>query len=175
MTRLKSRNAPVVLALAVAILTVRTPRVRAEGAAELFDPQILQRIDIDMHTADWAKLKQDFESDDYYPADVTWNGIKVYNTGVRSRGAGSRSGVKPGLRLDFNRYASDQTYLGLKSLVLDNLVQDPSGVHESVSMWFLARLGLPAPREGHAVVYVNGAYAGLYTTVEPVDKILLAR
>src|SRR5215218_7979452 len=111
MTRLKWRNAAVVLALVVGVLSVRMPRVRAEGAAELFDAQMLQRIDIDLHTADWTKLKQDFQSDDYYPADVTWNGIKAYNTGVRSRGAGSRSGVKPGLRLDFNRYASDQRYL----------------------------------------------------------------
>jgi hypothetical protein len=63
----------------------------------------------------------------------------------------------------------------LKSLVLDNLLQDPSGVHESTSMWFFARMGIPAPREAHAVVYVNGAYAGLYTMVEPVDKTMLAR
>ena len=29
----------------------------------------------------------------YYPADVTWNGIRVRNAGVRSRGRGSRSGT----------------------------------------------------------------------------------
>lgn len=53
------------------------------------------------------------------------------NAGIRSRGRGSRSGTKPGLRVDFDRYASDQTFLGLKSFILDNLTQDPSGVHET--------------------------------------------
>lgn len=172
---MKLRNAPVVLVLALGVLVAGGPRVRAQGAGELFDAQTLQRLDIDLHTADWNKLRQDFRSNDYYPADVMWNGIKVSNTGVRSRGVASRSGIKPGLKLDFGRYASGQTYLGLKSLVLDNLAQDPSGVHESVSMWFLARLGVPAPRESHAVVYVNGDYAGLYTLVEPIDHNLIAR
>ncbi|HTH25643.1 MAG TPA: CotH kinase family protein, partial [Vicinamibacterales bacterium] len=65
--------------------------------------------------------------------------------------------------------------LGLKALVLDNLVQDPSGVHETASMWFFARLGIPAPREAHTLVYVNGTYVGLYAMVEPIDKNLVAR
>jgi hypothetical protein len=28
-------------------------------------------------------------------------------------------------------------------------------------MWFFARLGVPAPRESHALVYVNGEFAGV--------------
>jgi hypothetical protein len=41
-------------------------------------------------------------------------------------------------------------------------------------MKLFARLGLPAPREAHARLYVNGEYAGLYTIVEAVDKTFLA-
>lgn len=169
---MKLRNVAVVLALCVAALY---PRAAAQSSGDLFAGQLLTRIDLDLHTADWAKLKQDFQSNEYYPADVTWNGAKAYNAGVRSRGVGSRSGSKPSLRLDFNHYASHLTYLGLKSLVLDNLVQDPSGVHEPASMWFFTRMGIPAPREAHIVLYVNGEYAGLYSAVEPIDKNFLAR
>src|SRR4051812_35120470 len=140
MVRPKWRNAFLALLLGVAVL--HSGRVHADDAGGLFDAQTLQRLDIDLHSADWSKLRADFQSDDYYPADITWNGIKAYNAGVRSRGAASRSGAKPSLKLDFNHYASGQTFLGLKSLVLDNLVQDPSGVHESTAMWFFARLGL---------------------------------
>lgn len=175
MVQSKLRNAAVVLALGLCASQVFPHRLDAQSAVDLFSAQSLQRLDIDLHTADWARLKQDFLGNDYYPADITWNGIKAYNTGIRSRGVASRSGNKPGLRLDFDHYASHQTYLGLKSLVLDNLLQDPSGVHETVAMWFFARLGVPAPRETHAMVYVNGNYAGLYALVEPVDKVLLAR
>jgi hypothetical protein len=63
----------------------------------------------------------------------------------------------------------------MKSLVLDNLVEDPSGVHEPAAMWFFARLGIPAPREVHVMLYVNGDYIGVYAAVESVDKAMLAR
>jgi spore coat protein CotH len=171
----KLRNGAVVLALLLYAATLGPVTSRAQSSQDLFNGQALQRLDIDIHTADWQKLKDEFRSNEYYPADLTWNGVKAYNVGVRSRGVASRSGTKPALRVDFNHYAAQQTYLGLKSLVLDNLIQDPSGVRESVSMWLFARLGIPAPREAPAAVYVNGVYAGLYTMVEPIDKVMLAR
>ena len=84
----------------------------------------------------------------------------VSNVGIRSRGLGSRSGTKPGLRVDIDRYNADQTFLGLKSFVLDNLVQDPSMLRERLTMAFFRRLGLPAPREAHARLFVNGTFVG---------------
>ena len=128
-----------------------------------------------VHSADWQKLKQNFLENEYYPADLLWNGQTVRNVGIRSRGHGSRSGTKPGLRVDFDRYATDQRFLGLKSLVLDNLTQDSSGIHETISMAMMGKMGVPAPREAHARLYVNNEYAGLYVIVESVDKGLLAR
>jgi spore coat protein CotH len=74
-----------------------------------------------------------------------------------------------------DHYATDQTFLGLKSFVLDNLVQDASTVHETTTMRLFERLNIPAPREAHARLYVEGRYAGLYAIVESVDKDFLAR
>ncbi|MEO8678798.1 MAG: CotH kinase family protein [Vicinamibacterales bacterium] len=147
----------------------------AQTVDDLFQSQDLQRLELWLNKADWSKLLADFQVNTYYPADITWNGQTARNVGIRSRGRGSRSGNKPGLRVDFDRYASGQTFLGAKSFVLDNLTQDPSGIHEAVAMAFNARLGIPAPREIHTRLYVNGAYAGLYTIIEAVDKDLLAR
>ena len=144
-------------------------------ADQLFDGQVLQRVELRLHSADWTKLKENFLENEYYPADLVWNGQTVRNIGIRSRGHGSRSGAKPGLRVDFDRYASNQRFLGLRSLVLDNLTQDSSGIHETISMQLMAKMGIPAPREAHARLYVNNQYAGLYVIVESVDKGLLAR
>ena len=163
------------LALCLAVLWVTAAPAHAQTANDLFQSQDLQRLELWVNKIDWQKLTADFQVNTYYPADLVLNGQTVRNIGIRSRGRGSRSGTKPGLRLDFNRYATDQTFLGLKSLVLDNLTQDPSGIHESVSMKFYARLGIPAPREVHTRLYVNGEYAGLYVIIESVDKDLLAR
>ena len=54
----------------------------------------------------------------------------VRNVGIRSRGMGSRSGIKPGLRVDFDRYTTDQKFLGLKSFILRNNTQDASNMRE---------------------------------------------
>ncbi len=149
--------------------------VQAQNADALFGREDLQRIDLFLHSVDWDKLRAEFQANTYYPADISWNGQTLRGAGIRSRGRGSRSGNKPGLRVDFDRYVTGGKFLGLKSLVLDNVTQDASGVHESVSMAFYARLGIPAPREVHTRLYVNNQYAGLYVIVESVDKDLLAR
>ena len=133
------------------------------------------RVDLELHSADWAKLKENFQENTFYPADFKWNGQTVFNVGIRSRGRGSRNPNKPGLKVDFDKYSVNQKFLGLKSLVLDNLTQDPSGIHETVSMRFYERLGIPTPRETHVRLYVRGEFIGVYALVESIDKSFLAR
>jgi spore coat protein CotH len=112
---------------------------------------------------------------DYHPAHFVWNGQTRRNVAIRSRGIGSRSPLKPGLRIDFDRYDRTQTLLGLTSLVLRNYTQDPSGLHERVSMKLFAQLGIPASRTAHARLFVNDEYAGLYLIVESIDRNFLQR
>lgn len=173
MTSTKARWRTV--ACAAVLLAATAPAALAQTSADLFNPDVLQRIDLRLHSADWEKLKANFQENTYYPADFVWNGQTIHNTGIRSRGLGSRSGVKPGLRVDFDRYSLDGTFLGLKSLVLDNLTQDPSGIRETVTMRLFARIGIPAPRETHTRLYVNDHYVGVYALVESIDKSFLAR
>jgi spore coat protein H len=147
----------------------------AQTQAELFDDGRLHTVEIVMHSRDWSDLRANFRTNDYYPADIIWNGVRTRNVGVRSRGAGSRYEAKPGIELTFDYYASQQRFLGLRALVLDNLVTDPSMIHESASMALMRRLGIAAPREAPARVFVNGDYAGLYMMVEPVDTTFTER
>lgn len=169
------------LALAVAViglgsLTVAQVQFPTSLPSDaLFNSAVLNRIDIRINSTDWEKLKQNFQENEYYPADLVFNGETVRNVGIRSRGLGSRSGTKPGLRVDMNRYTDDQTFLGLSAFILDNLTQDPSTVHETVAMKLFAKLGIPAPREAHVRLYVRDQYAGLYVAIEEVNKQFLAR
>jgi spore coat protein H len=163
------------VACVAAVLAAVAVPAAAQTTDEFFNADVLQRIELWLNESDWAKLKANFQENTYYPADMTWNGQTVRNVGIRSRGLGSRSATKPGLRVDFDRYASGQQFLGLKSFVLDNLTQDHSGIKETVAMRFFTRLGIPAPRETHTRLYVNGRYAGLYALVESVDKTMMGR
>ena len=141
----------------------------------LFNGDVLHRVDLKLNSRDWQALKLNYKDNTYYPADLTWNGITVRNVGIRSRGNGSRSGQKPGLRVDMDRYSTTQKFLGLKSIVLDNVWQDPSFMKEKIAMELFRRLGQPASREAFARLYVNNTFAGLYVIIESVDKDFLER
>ena len=160
---------------AVTLVVGLGSRASAQSASDLFDSSTLNDIRLTLHSSDWTKLKENFQDNTYYPTDMTWKGLTVRNVGIRSRGNGSRSGVKPGLRVDFDRYSTDQRFLDLKSIVLDNLVQDPSTMKEVISMALFSRLSLPAPREAFVRLYVNNTFVGLYAVVESVDKRFLKR
>jgi spore coat protein CotH len=140
-----------------------------------FSDQVLHDIKITINSRDWESLKEHFLDNTYYPSDFRWNDQVVRNIGIRSRGTGSRSGVKPGLRIDFDRYTTDQKFLELKSVILRNNIQDVSGMRERLSMEVFRRMGMIAEREAHARLYINNAYVGLYTIVESLDKTFLKK
>jgi spore coat protein CotH len=170
--RLLARLAAAALLIAIAAAVA----VRADDqAAPFFDDGGLEDIHLLINSRDWDTLKATFRGNTYYPGDFKWRDTTVRNVGIRSRGNGSRSGTKPGLRIDFDRYSTRQKFLGLKSIVLRNQTQDPSHLHERLSMALFAHMGLAAPRELHVRFFVNNAYAGLYTAVEAVDKDFLTR
>jgi spore coat protein H len=147
----------------------------AQTAEDLFNGDILHDVHLEINSKDWQALKADPQSNTYYPANFRWRNIQVDNVGIRSRGGSTRNTIKPGLRIDFNRYEDKQQFLGLKSVALDNLAQDASMMKERLSMELFSKLGLPASREVNTRFYVNGEYAGLYTIIESVDKDFLKR
>lgn len=162
--------------IALALLVLTPPAAAAQATADdVFNDAVLHDIRLFVHPRDWASLKANFQLDDYYPAHVVWNGRTLRNVAIRSRGFGSRSPVKPGLRIDFDRYDRTQTLVGLTSVVLRNNTQDPSSMHERLSMKVFAAVGIPAPRTAHARLFVNNEYAGLYLIVESIDTPFLAR
>jgi len=152
-----------------------SPLLGISATDVLFDDTVVQDIRLDMNAAEWQALKANFREDTYYPADLRWRDQVVRGVGIRSRGLGTRSPTKPGLRVDFNRFVDGQEFLGLKSLVLKNNVTDASNMRERISMLLFRRLGFPASREVTARLFVNNEFAGVYTMVESVDKAFLKR
>jgi uncharacterized protein (TIGR03437 family) len=148
------------------------PQVLANA---LLDDSTVQVINLTMDPIDWAALQQHYLEDTYYQGSVAWNGITVSNIGIRSRGSGSRSPIKPNLDLNFTKYDKTQTFLGLPFLVMKANNQDPSDLREWTSMKLFRRMGLPAPREAPAQVFLNGQLLGFYFIVEHEDETFLQR
>src|SRR3954471_24680363 len=89
-------------------------RAQVDPTIPFFDDAIVRDVYFTINSKDWQTLKDNYLDNTYYPVDFKWNNQGVRNAGIRSRGTGSRSGEKPGLRLDFDRYTTGQTFLGLK-------------------------------------------------------------
>lgn len=149
------------------------PAQSAPTGAPIFDQSRLHDARLDLDPAAWQALRENYLSNQYYAANFSVDGVAVAQVGVRSRGSGSRSEEKPGLKLDFNKYVASQEYYGYKTLVIDNLTQDASMLRERLAFLVFEAMGIAAPRNAHARLSVNGQYFGVFALVEPVSKPFL--
>ncbi|MDP2307622.1 MAG: CotH kinase family protein [Pseudomonadota bacterium] len=102
---------------------------------------------------------------------------EAYAVGLRLKGTSSFRTLKskPAFKIDFHQWDPEARFHGLKRMTLNNMVQDPTMMHEHVYYWFCARLGIPAPRHGYAHVWLNGEDFGLYGIVETMDEQFINR
>lgn len=145
----------------------------ARAADPMFDQSRLHECKLELDPADWSALRANFQTNQYYAANLTVDGKTVKQVGIRSRGAGSRSGEKPGLKLDFNKYVSGQEFHGYKSVVLDNVTQDPSMMRELLANSVFESVGIAAPQISFCRLTINTDFWGLYTLIESVSKPFL--
>jgi spore coat protein CotH len=145
----------------------------AFAADPMFNPAVLHETRIVMDRADWQALRDNFFTNQYYAANISIDGEVAEQVGIRSRGSGSRNETKPGLKVDFNKYIKTQEFHDYKTLVLDNLTQDPALMRERLAFAVFEAMGIPAPQLAHTRLTVNDEYWGVYTLVEPVSKPFL--
>jgi spore coat protein CotH len=166
-----SRSSPFVAPLAVLFLLVSA--AGAQAADPMFNQGVLHEVRIVMDPADWQALRDNFRGNQYYAANVSIDGEVVQQVGIRSRGKGSRSGEKPGIKIDFNKYVSSQEFHGYGAVQVKNAVQDASFVREPLALSVYEALGIAAPQISFARLTVNDQYWGLYNLVEDVKKKFL--
>jgi hypothetical protein len=96
--------------------------------------------------------------------------------GIRLKGFGSfrTLAAKAAFKVKIPFSVPGQRLAGLRKLTLNNMVQDPSMVHEMLAYRAFSAMGLAAPRTGYAKVAVNGTDYGLYLNLETYDDVFLA-
>src|SRR5258706_16395706 len=85
------------------LLSSSLPSAFAQTQADFFNDTVLNDVKITMNPGDWATLKKNYLDNTYFPAVFQWRNIIVDDIAVRSRGTGSRSPIKHGLRVDYNQ------------------------------------------------------------------------
>jgi hypothetical protein len=103
--------------------------------------------------------------------ETVYNKIAVHLKGA----AGSFRGVddKPGLTLNFDKFAPGQEFHGLEKIHLNNSVQDPSYMSENLGNAIFRDAGIPATRVTYARVWINDRDLGLFVLKEGFDDVFL--
>ncbi len=109
------------------------------------------------------------EGDDVY-IDV---GVRLKGSWGSFRMIDGRS--KAAFTVKFNQFVKGQRFHGLRRVILNNGVQDPTYLHEHLGYSLFRDAGVPAPRIAHATLSVNGEPYGLYIQVEAVTEDFLKR
>jgi hypothetical protein len=165
------------LAVLWAGLTFAAPAAHADEAAALFDPASVVEIDLNLPAASLDALASD--PDEYVDATFSLTGphgsYGPLAIGARLKGSFSFRPLsgKAAFKLKLGHSVKGQRLLGLKTLTLNNMVQDPSMVREVLAYEVFRAVGIPAPRTGYAYLRVNGQDYGVYLNVETPDDVFL--
>ncbi len=160
------------------------PSAEDDGCPTLYRQDLLADLHLDIDESEWAGIQSDYSAgiQQYRPASFTWmtplgEALHVEEAAVRLRGNPGFSwiGDKMQFLIAFDHWDDDARFLGLRAVALDASWYHPSLLRDRLAYAYLRRLGVPAPCANHATLTVNGAYYGLYTNVERMDREFLER
>ncbi|HEX4463376.1 MAG TPA: CotH kinase family protein [Solirubrobacterales bacterium] len=176
------------LALTLLLLScLCAPAALADEAAQIYDPGHVFFIDLTLSSAEQAKLEAKptkyvngtfsmTKSANGTPGGTEVPFISTRSAEIRLKGNVGGSfrtlSEKPGFKL---RFKQSEAVLGLAKMTLNNMVQDPSMVHETLAYAAFRAAGVPASRTGYAYVRLNGEDIGVYLDLENLDEVGLAR
>jgi hypothetical protein len=134
------------------------------------------QFDLKIADADIASLRA--APTTWVQAMLTFEGRTYGPIAVNLKGTSSFQPIdqKPAFRVNINHFAKEARLFGLKEILLNNMTQDRSMIHERLAYWIGRQIGtVPTPRCNHSWVTMNDAVLGLYATVEVAKGTMMAK
>lgn len=150
------------------------PGLSRDPSDLLFPTDRVIRMDLALPEASYDALAAD--RDAAVEAAIEVEGITLEPVLLTIKGGiGSERDIweKAAFRLNLDAFLPGQRLRGLEHITLNNMVQDPSGVHETIAYELMREAGIPAPRVAHVELWMNGEYRGLFLHVETIDDQFL--
>jgi len=142
----------------------------------IVEPEELAKIEADPALEEYVTGKLEFEGKTYGPLGVRYKGsVGAFLppcTGSNSFASAASRGPRIGkcsMKLDFDRFASDARFYGLKKLNFHSGNRDPALMRDRLGYALFREFGVVAPRAVHARLLVNGEFRGVYVVVEQID------
>jgi len=150
---------------------------QTDDSRQLYDDSGLGRVDITIDSVSLKWIYANVQSDSEHAATFRFRNGTVDETvdsvGFRLRGNTSRAAKKKSFKVSFNTFTKGGRFHGVKGMNLNGEHNDPSLMRSKLSFDLFRDAGIPAPRANHVRVYINGAYYGLYVSVEHIDDEFL--
>ncbi len=145
-----------------------------DESAWLFDDEGIVQIDVTLTQAALDSLS--LSPYVWVEADATLDGEPMGVVGFRLKGQNSFRPFpeKSAFKIDFDRFGGTEAW-DIDGITLNNMVSDPTYVHEAVAYRLFRETGRAAPRSAHATVSINGEDYGVYALIEDIDHDFLER
>ncbi len=154
-----------------------------EGCSDIFAQDQLPAYSFDIAPAQWAALNTDFMNvgavlagtppSTYYPITFHSGSETVTDAQVRLHGQSSwvdtvqqDTNPKMQFEISFDQVNSSGSFHGVSKLVFDMPRSDWTFLSERISDNWLREIGMMAPCANSATLSINGAYYGVYVTLE---------
>jgi hypothetical protein len=182
--RARARRVVAVLAACLGALALLPAFAAADEAEALYDPGTVWVIDLQLPQTSVEALEAEPEGDyqpgtfSVAPSDGSPDGVGAFSTPqameIRLKGSASFRDLseKAAFKIKFPKAGP---FLGLRKMTLNNMVEDPSMTHETLSYTLHRALGVPAARTGFAYLRLNGEDFGVYMNVENYDNVAMAK
>lgn len=151
--------------------------VADKNLSQVLDKSSVTNISIDIDEADWKWLLENATNEEYRSCNITINGVKYYNVGIRPKGNTSLTNVasddttdRYSFKIKFNEYVDGQNYNGIKSIVLNNIIQDKTYMKEYITYDLYSSLGVATPEMSYSNITINNETWGLYLAIEVIDE-----
>lgn len=158
----------------------KTTSTSSEYTEKLFGKDILE-ISITTEEENWNNLIENAGEKPWIECDITIDGVTWENVGIKTKGNTSLQqllndeSTRYSLKVNFGKYAEDQTCYGLDKLALNNIYADSTYLKEYMSYDLMSYMQVPSSLCTFANITVNGDHYGLFLAVEDADDSYLDR
>lgn len=173
--------------LLVFVCLLAVPAAASADDAELiYQPGAVLEIDLGISAENEAKLEAEPDEDvkatftarltDGTPGGSPETLVEDHPVEIHLKGHKTGSFRKLTEKAAFKlKFKKTERFLGLRKMTLNNMVEDPSMIHETLAYGLFRAAGVPASRTGFAYLRVNGDDFGVYLDLENLDETTLAR
>ncbi|MEK8213166.1 CotH kinase family protein [Paenibacillus sp. FSL L8-0463] len=149
--------------------------------SEVFPKDKVVDVKITLDPDDFQDMLDNASTEEYKTASVEYNGIKMDNVAVRTKGNLSLRSVvqmadsdRYSFKISFDEYVN-QNLFGITKINLNNNYSDASYMREFLTYELAESIGLPTPKYSFVNVYVNDELKGFYLAVEQIGDAYLER